>query len=216
VSVRVKICGLKDAASVAASVTGGANYLGFVFYPPSPRAVDAATAATLIAVVPASIISVGLFVDPSDDDLQHILKTVPLRMIQLHGKETPDRVAAVKKLTGLPVMKAIGIAAAEDVTAARIYENAADMLLLDAKPVAGDLPGGNAARFDWALLRNARFTKPWMLAGGLTEQNIAEAVKTTGAKIVDVSSGVESQKGVKSLEKITRFLRTARAIETSS
>ncbi|MGB9152310.1 MAG: phosphoribosylanthranilate isomerase [Alphaproteobacteria bacterium] len=213
-SVEVKICGLCDAESVAATVAGGARYAGFVFYSKSPRAVDAESAAALIARLPASTASVGLFVDAGDDEIRRVLRIVSMPMIQLHGTETPERVAAVKKLTGLPVIKAVGIAAAQDVEAARRYESVADMLLLDAKPLADGLPGGNAAIFDWGLLKNASFARPWMLAGGLNEQNIAAAVAATGARILDVSSGVEEAVGRKNSAKIKAFLEKAHRLET--
>ncbi len=213
-TVQVKICGLRDAASVAAAVEGGARYVGFVFYPKSPRVVDAETAAALIAPLPPSVISVGLFVDPSDNDVLRVLRIAPLRMIQLHGSETPERVAAVKRLTGLPVIKAVGIASRQDILAARLYESTADLLLLDAKPSAGGLPGGNAAVFDWSLLKDEVFAKPWLLAGGLNEANSESAVAATGASILDVSSGVEAGVGQKSPAKIKAFLAQARKIET--
>lgn len=213
-SVEVKICGLRDASSLSAAVTGGARYVGFVFYPRSPRAVDAQTAAALIEQLPGSVTPVGLFVDASDDEIAQTLRVAPLRMVQLHGNETPERVAAVKKMTGLPVIKAIGIATPQDVETARLYEPVADMLLLDAKPRPGALPGGNAASFDWSLLKKASFTRPWMLAGGLNESNIAEATAATGARILDVSSGVEEAPGRKNPAKIKAFLEKARGFET--
>jgi phosphoribosylanthranilate isomerase len=214
VSVKVKICGLRDAESVAACVAGGASYAGFVFYPRSPRNSDAATVAPLIAGLPESLLSVGLFVDAGDDDFVRVLRTAPLRMLQLHGAETPERVEQVKRLTGLPVIKAIGIADAGDVETARLYEHSADMLLLDARPRTGDLPGGNARAFDWGLLKNQTFSLPWMLAGGLNAGNIGEAAAQSGARIVDVSSGVEDAPGVKNIVKISRFLQKAAEIET--
>ena len=213
-TVQVKICGLCDAASVAAAVEGGARYVGFVFYPKSPRVVDPETAAVLIASLPPSVISVGLFVDPTDDELLRVLRIAPLRMIQLHGAETPERVAALKRLTSLPVIKAIGIASRQDILAARLYESTADLLLLDAKSPAGGLPGGNAASFDWSLLKNEAFARPWLLAGGLTALNSEAAVAATGASILDVSSGVEEGVGRKSPAKIKAFLAQARKIET--
>jgi phosphoribosylanthranilate isomerase len=213
-SVQVKICGLSDKDSVAAAVAGGACYLGFVFCPRSRHKADAVLVASLIAQVPPSISSVGLFVDPSDDELARVLQKAPLRMIQLHGAESPARVAFVKKLTGLPVIKAVGIAAPQDVEAIRRYEPVADFLLLDAKPPAGGLSGGNGVVFDWSLLKNAAFSKPWLLAGGLNAQNMEDAVAATGARILDVSSGVEDTKGRKSPAKIRAFLDKARTIET--
>ncbi|MDR3449929.1 MAG: phosphoribosylanthranilate isomerase [Alphaproteobacteria bacterium] len=213
-SVTVKICGLRDANAVAAAVSGGARYAGFVFYRQSPRVVDAQTASLLIDQIPDEVIPVGLFVNPTDDEMMRVLRAVRLKMIQLHGNETPERVAAVKKLTRLPVIKAVGIATAEDVEAARIYEPVADMLLLDAKAEAGKNPGGNAVAFDWSLLGAVRFKKPWMLAGGLHVGNLDAAVAATGASIVDVSSGVEDAPGHKNPQKIRDFLTLAAKTET--
>ncbi len=213
-SVQVKICGLGDAASVDAAVKGGAQYLGFVFCPKSRHKVDPASVASLIEPVPSSVATVGLFVDPSDDDLRRVLNIVPMKMIQLHGSETPDRISAVKKITGLPIIKAIGIAAPQDVTTAKSYESVADFLLFDAKPLPDGPSGGNGVAFDWTLLKNAVFSKPWLLAGGLHEGNIKAAVAATGARILDVSSGVEDASGNKSPIKIKAFLDKARVIET--
>lgn len=213
-TLQVKICGLRDAAAVDAAVAGGASFVGFVFYAKSPRVVEANIAASLIARLPVSVTSVGLFVDPTDEELDRVLRIAPLRMIQLHGTESPERVLAVKKLTGLPVIKAVGIAAPQDILTARTYEPVADLLLLDAKPSAGGRPGGNAAVFDWSLLKNASFTKPWLLAGGLNVSNIEAAVAETGTCMLDVSSGVESGGGQKSPTKIRAFLAKTHKIET--
>jgi phosphoribosylanthranilate isomerase len=214
VSIEVKICGLREASAVAAAVEGGARYAGFVFYPRSLRVVMAEEAAALIERVPDFVASVGLFVDAGDDEIGRVLRIAPLRMIQLHGSETPERVADVKKKTGLPVIKAIGIAALQDIAVARHYESVADMLLLDAKPSPGALPGGNAAVFDWSLLKDIGFARPWMLAGGLDVRNIEAAVAATGARILDVSSGVERAPGVKDTLKIKAFLAKAQELET--
>jgi phosphoribosylanthranilate isomerase len=216
VSVAVKICGLRDAPSVAAAVEGGAKYVGFVFYAKSPRAVASDLVAALIVPLPKSVVTVGLFVDPSDEDVMRVLRVAPLQMIQLHGAETSQRVAAIKTLTGLPVMKAVGVASVRDITPALAFEDVADMLLLDAKPVAGQLPGGNATAFDWNILKGAVFSKPWMLAGGLNADNIDAATAATGARIVDVSSGIEDAPGRKNTGKIKAFLEKAAQIETCS
>ncbi len=209
-SVAVKICGINDAAAMNAAVQAGADYVGLVFFPKSPRFVTPQQAEALAALVPATITTVGLFVDPTDEQLIDTLKQVPLRMLQLHGGETSERVAAIKKLTGLPVMKAIGVSKAEDVAQANQYQNIADMLLFDAKPPAtSELPGGNAKSFDWSLLKGHSFNKPWMLAGGLNAQNLAEAMRITGASIIDVSSGVEDSPGHKSIHKIQDLIAIA-------
>lgn len=211
-TIEVKICGLRDAASVAAAVAGDARYVGFVFYPKSPRAVTAEQAAALISQLPTATTSVGLFVDPSDDDVLKILRLAPLQMLQLHGKETPERIAFIKKTTGLPIIKAIGIASRQDIQTAKRYESVADILLLDAKAPSNGLPGGNATSFDWHVLENTQFTKPWMLAGGLEVANIAQAVALTKARILDVSSGVEDALGQKNPAKITAFLNQAKQL----
>jgi len=211
-SVKVKICGLSDERGLKAAIDNGASYVGFVFYRRSPRFVDIETAAKLVASVPRKVIPVGLFVDPTDADLATILEHVPLAMIQLHGKESPARVAEIKKRTGLRVMKAVGVATVADVKAASAYNTVADMLLLDAKPPPGATrPGGNAVAFDWTLARHYTGPLPWMLAGGLTGKNVAAAVSQSGARIVDVSSGVETKPGVKSPAKIRAFLAAVAA-----
>lgn len=207
----VKICGLTQRAHLTAAVEAGARYLGLVFFPRSPRAVTPARAAALTAEVPVGVARVGLFVDPEDALIDATLAQVPLDIIQLHGQETPDRVAAVRRLTGLPVMKAVGIASADDLPQLTDYGLVADMLLVDAKPAPdAALPGGNGLAFDWRLLQGRRWLRPWMLAGGLTPANVAEAVRLTRAPAVDVSSGVESAPGVKDKRLIADFVAAAR------
>jgi phosphoribosylanthranilate isomerase len=196
--VRFKVCGLTTEAQVLEAAEAGAGYLGFVFFPRSPRAVTALRARELAWAAPAGVAKVGLFVDASDEELAEVLDVVPLDMIQLHGREMPERVAEVRARWGLPVMKAVGIASEADLEVARGYEGVADQLLLDAKAPAGAvLPGGNGVAFDWGLLAGRSWGIPWMLAGGLTPFNVAEAVAVSGARQVDVSSGVESAPGVK-------------------
>lgn len=208
--VSVKICGLKDARSVAAAVESGAAFTGFVFFRRSPRWVSAEAAGALINEVPRSVTTVGLFVNPTDVELETVLRHARLGMIQLHGTETPERVDKVRLLSGLPVIKAVGVSTARDVVGAQIYENHADWLLFDAKPPKdATRPGGNALAFDWPLLKAYTGKTPWMLAGGLTRANVAAAMKSAGARAVDVSSGVESAPGVKSPAKIRAFLKTA-------
>jgi phosphoribosylanthranilate isomerase len=213
--VQVKICGLDREEAVDAAVEGGAAYTGFVFYPPSPRNLTPVRAAVLTSRVPTSVVKVGLFVDPSDADLDAALSLNPLDMIQLHGGETPLRVAQVKRRTGRAVMKAIKIAKAGDIDTARLYYDVADRILFDAlapASLANALPGGNALSFDWTLLNGLSVPLPWMLAGGLTADNLAEAVRLTKACALDVSSGVEERPGVKSLEKIAAFLAAAKKL----
>ncbi|MDO5705591.1 MAG: phosphoribosylanthranilate isomerase [Paracoccus sp. (in: a-proteobacteria)] len=207
---QVKICGLREAVHVDAAVQAGARYLGFVFFPKSPRAVTPAQAAALGADVPPGVARVGLFVNPDDALLTQTLAEVPLDLIQLHGAETSARVAEIKALTGLPVIKAVGIAAPPDLEALWDYGLVADMLLIDAKPAPGaDLPGGNGLTFDWRLLAGRRPLKPWLLAGGLTPANVAEAIRLTGAPGVDVSSGVETAPGIKDAGLIRDFIASA-------
>jgi len=212
-SVEVKICGLSTPDGVAAAVAGGAKFVGFVFYPPSPRNLSPEQAAPLIAGVPAGITRVGVFVDPEDDLLARVLAKSPLDMIQLHGEETPERVGAIKKKFGKKAMKAIKIACEADLGAAAPYFGDADWLMFDARPPKeATRPGGNALAFDWELLRARRWPLPWVLSGGLNAGNLAEAVRISGAKAVDVSSGVESRPGVKDPAKIREFLAQASRI----
>jgi phosphoribosylanthranilate isomerase len=206
-----KICGINNPAAAVAAAAGGAAHIGLVFYPPSPRAVTADSAAALASLVPERVGRVGLFVDPSEDELQSVLSRVPLTMLQLHGRETPERIAAIKRRFGLKVMKAIGVAAPDDLDAAAPYLAAADWLLFDAKPPKEPdaLPGGNARAFDWRILQGRSWPLPWMLSGGLTAGTLAEAVRVTGAPVVDVSSGVEDRPGVKNPDRIRAFLEAA-------
>ena len=213
-SVAAKICGLSTEAAVTTAVAGGAAYLGFVFYPPSPRAVTPTKAARLCAAVPSGIARVGLFVDTDDDTIGAVLAEVPIDILQFHGRESPDRVADARLRFARPVMKAVAIAAPEDVLAAARYEEVADMLLFDAKPPRRPdaLPGGNGLAFDWALIAGRSWRREWMLSGGLTVELLPEAVRISGAGLVDVSSGVESRPGEKDLDKISAFLAAARAL----
>src|ERR1700693_4917448 len=207
-SVAAKICGLSSEEAVAAAIIGGAAYVGFVFYPPSPRSIDPARAAALCASVPSGIQRVGLFVDADDAAIREVLDIATIDILQFHGHESPDRVAEAKTRFRRPVMKAISIAGPEDVLAATRYEENADMLLFDAKPPrrADALPGGNGLAFDWRLIAGRKWRRPWMLSGGLTAELLAEAVSTSGATAVDVSSGVERRPGEKDPHKIREFL----------
>ena len=211
-STTVKICGLTSPEGVAAAVSAGARYLGFVFFAKSPRHVTPEQAAALAAEVPLGIAKVGLFVNPDDALLQTVLAQVPLDMIQLHGSESPARVTEVRALTGLPVMKAVGVAEPRDLDALWDYGLVADMLLIDAKPPKdAELPGGNGLAFDWRLLAGRQILKPWLLAGGLTPENVSQALRLTRAPGVDVSSGVESAPGVKDPDRIRDFIARATA-----
>jgi phosphoribosylanthranilate isomerase len=208
--VRVKICGLSTAEHVAAACEAGAAYLGFVFFPKSPRNVGIVQARDLAIEVPVGVAKVALVVNASDAELEAICAQVPLDMLQLHGRETPERVAEIRARFGLPVMKAVGVAEPADLAAIAAYEAVADQILIDAKaPKGAALPGGNGLAFDWRLIAGREWQKPWMLAGGLTPENVAEAVRLTGARQVDVSSGVESAPGVKDAGLIRAFIRAA-------
>lgn len=209
---RVKICGLTDPADIPAAIVAGASYLGFNFFPKSPRYIDLEAAAFMAASVPVGVGKVGLTVDADDTTLDLLTHTVPLDFLQLHGKESPARVAEVKERYGLPVIKVVGISGPEDVTQIDFYGKVADQILVDAKPPKGaDRPGGNAVAFDWKLIAGRRWPVPWMLAGGLTPENVAEAIRLTGARQVDVASGVESAPGVKDAERMRAFIDNARA-----
>ncbi len=213
--ISVKICGLTRPQDVTDAVTAGARYLGFVFFPRSPRHLSLDAAAALAQAVPPGVAKVALTVDADDAALDALLAQVPVDLLQLHGHETPDRVAEIKARTGLPVMKAVGVAEASDLAALDAYQAVADQILLDAKPSgAGDLPGGNGLSFDWHLIAGRAWSKPWMLAGGLTPENVARAITLTGARQVDVSSGVETAPGQKDAARVAAFVAAARDRET--
>ncbi len=209
-SVIVKICGLREAEHVDAAVEAGAGLTGFVFFEPSPRNISIAEAAALTARVPAGVRKVALSVDADDDFLSAIIDGAGVDTLQLHGAETLERVRHVREKFGLPVIKALPVSTVDDVEAGQPYEAYADMLLFDAKPPKdATRPGGNAESFDWTLLQQAGFRVPWLLAGGLTPENVAEAVRISGAPMVDVSSGVEDAPGRKNTRKIRDFIAAA-------
>ncbi len=216
-SVAVKICGLTTEEGLTAAVDAGADYVGFVFFRRSPRFIDAADAAPLVLSVPRNVTPVGLFVDPTNADIEQVLNVAPLSLIQLHGAETPERVAEVSRTFGVKTMKALGVSSQADVVAASAYVGAADWLLFDAKPPKdATRPGGNAVAFQWSLMRGYLSSTPWMLAGGLTASNVAQAIAASGATAVDVSSGVESKPGIKSAGKIRAFIKAVRTIHGQS
>ncbi len=210
-NVRVKICGLSRQADVAASAAVGAAYVGFVFFPKSPRYITLETARALALNVPMGIAKVALVVDADNAELDTLLDTVPLGMLQLHGYESPDRVTDIRARYGLPVMKAVGIADESDLALLDDHLQVADQVLVDAKPPkTADIPGGNGLSFDWRLIAGRRWPIPWMLAGGLTPDNVAEAIRLTGARQVDVSTGVEASRGVKDPDLISAFAAAAK------
>ena len=208
--IRTKFCGLSRPEDVTAAAAAGAAYVGFVFFPKSPRNVSIEQAAALAITVPVGIAKVALVVNANDAELDAIVEAVPLDMLQLHGSESVERVREVRVRYGLPVMKAVGVADADDLPALDAYAMAADQLLIDAKPPKNaDLPGGNGLSFDWRLIAGKSWPVPWMLAGGLTPDNVAEAVAMTGARQLDVSSGVEASAGVKDSALMTAFAEAA-------
>ncbi|WP_171210995.1 phosphoribosylanthranilate isomerase [Ruegeria sp. HKCCA5426] len=209
--ISVKICGLTAPDHVRAAAEAGARYLGFNFFPKSPRYVSPAQAAALMQAVPVGVAKVALVVNASDEELDRITGAAPFDMLQLHGSESVDRVREIKARYGLPVIKVIGVADAEDLAAIDEYSDVADQLLIDAKPPKNAvLPGGNGLAFDWRLLAGRKYwRKPWMLAGGLNPDNVAEAIRMTGARQVDVASGVESAPGVKDTALISAFIKAA-------
>lgn len=210
--VQVKVCGLTDPHSVADAVRSGARYLGFNFFPPSPRFLTYAQARDLVLKVPEGVAKVGLVVNAPDDALDALVSAVPLDMLQLHGSERPERVAEVKARYGLPVIKAVGVADADDLAVLESYFSVADQILVDAKPPKDAvLPGGNGLVFDWRLIAGRRWVCPWLLAGGLSPENVAEAIVLTGARQVDVASGVESAPGVKDPARMAAFMQAAGA-----
>jgi len=209
VTVESKICGVSDRAAIDSAVAGGARYVGFVFYPRSPRNVTPAQAAELSELLPETVTPVALAVNPDDALIAEIDAVAGVSMFQLHGSETPARVAEIKAQTGKPVMKAVKVSAAADLDAADAYAGVVDMLLFDAKPppeMENALPGGNAVSFDWSILSGREWPVPWMLSGGLDPDNVADAIRISGASAVDVSSGVESAPGIKDPGLISAFL----------
>lgn len=210
-SVLAKICGLKTPETVQAAIAGGAAYIGFVFHEKSPRHVTPAQAAALTKTVPAHVRKVAVVVDADDDTLDGITRAVALDFIQMHGAEDAARIDAVKRRFGVGVMKAVSVSGTGDLDRARDFANA-DMLLFDAKAPAGAPPGGNAIAFDWTLLAGRSWPQPWFLSGGLTPENVGDAVAASGATLVDVSSGVEIRRGEKSAERIAAFLQAVRTL----
>jgi phosphoribosylanthranilate isomerase len=211
--VLAKICGLKTPETLAAAVDGGASLVGFNFYGRSPRCVDPATVKQLEASVPPTVRKVGLLVDDGDARIVEILSGCDLDLLQLHGAETPERVAEIRARFGRKVIKVIQVSEPADLDRAAAYESVADYLMFDARPpksMANALPGGNALSFDWTLLAGRRFERPWLLAGGLTADNVIDAVRISGARMVDVSSGVEDRPGEKNISKIKAFLDASR------
>ncbi len=208
-SIAVKICGITEPAHLPIIAKAGARYVGFVLYPRSPRHVSLEELGNLLNQTPQSLKTVALCVDPDDELVQRLARLPRLDMLQLHGRETPQRVAALRALWQRPIMKAVSVSRAEDFVVTKDYAPLVEQFLFDAKPPEGGLPGGNALAFDWQILAGSTFPKPWLLAGGLTPDNVAQAVQISDAKQVDVSSGIEDTPGKKSVEKIMAFCRAA-------
>ncbi|NML10709.1 phosphoribosylanthranilate isomerase [Sphingobium sp. AR-3-1] len=208
----IKICGLSTPETVGAAVSAGASHIGFVHFAKSPRHVEADQIRGLAAHAPAHIEKVGVVVDPTDEMLGELVGTGALTALQLHGKESPQRVAAIRQRFGLPVWKAIAVKTRADIDGATAYVGAADLLLFDAKtPDGAALPGGMGLRFDWTLLRGLAIPALWGLSGGLSSDNVVEAIRISGAPLIDVSSGVESAPGIKSVDKIMAFCKAVSA-----
>ena len=205
--VQAKICGLSTPQTLDAAVSGGATWLGFVFFPKSPRHLSPEQAASLVARAPAGVGKVAVLVDPDDALVAHVVQA-GVTALQLHGDESPARLATLKRY-GLELWKAVPVRSRTDLEAAHLYQGVADRILYDAKTPKGTLPGGMGLRFDWKLLEGFNHPLPWALSGGLEAGNLAEAVGITGARLVDISSGVESAPGVKDVDKIAAFLQAA-------
>ena len=216
-TTEVKICGLRSEPALDAALAGGADYVGFVFYPRSPRNIEPAAARALADKARGRAKIVALLVDPDDALLDDVIATVAPDIVQLHGAETPGRVGEIARRYGKPVMKAVAIATADDVTTALEYAGHADRILFDAKPLPGEtLPGGNGIAFDWQALAGLEGRVDFMLAGGLTPDNVGEAIRLTGARAVDVSSGVESRPGEKDPDLIRRFIQAAKTVKQTT
>ena len=213
-SCTVKICGLKSTDGIDAALAAGADMVGFVFFRPSPRSLSVKFAAELAARVPDNVIRVALSVDADDKLLESIIKQVGVDMMQFHGKESPERITEVRRRFDIPIIKALAISGPKDVADSQNYVPAADQLMFDAKPPKhATRPGGNAKAFDWTLIANKDWGLPWILAGGLTPENVAEAIVLSGAQSVDVSSGVEDANGNKDAQKIFAFIDAVKSAD---
>lgn len=208
----IKICGLTTPDALEAAIKARADYAGFVFFPPSPRHLSPAAADALAARAEGRIARVGLFVDAKDETIAQAIAAGRLDALQVHGEESPARAAQLKARFGLPVWKALPVAAAADIARADAYASAVDLVLFDAKTPKGTLPGGMGLSFDWTLLAGYRGAVHWGLAGGLTPENVAQAVRLTGASLIDTSSGVETAPGIKDAGRIAAFCAAARAV----
>jgi phosphoribosylanthranilate isomerase len=217
-NAKVKICGLRTPEALEAALDAGADYFGLVFYAPSPRNVDHDTAHKLNEAGRNRAKSVALLVNPDDDEMKRVLEEVDPDIIQLHGNESPERVAQIKRLANKPVMKAILVETAKDAATARAYDDTADIILYDAKApkeATDALPGGNGVPFNWQALKGVKGHESFMLSGGLNPDNVAAAIAATGAPMVDVSSGVEKMPGEKDLDLIRQFISAAKSASSN-
>ena len=212
-SLNVKICGLNNKETIEFAVKAGASHLGFIFYPPSPRSLTPKEAGHITSTTPRHIKRVAVVVNARDDLIDDIIQNLSPDILQLHGSETTSRIHEIKEKFKLPIMKAIKVANFDDIKSSQKYHDNSDFLLFDAKPPMTSknaLPGGNGISFDWTLLKSVKIGKPWFLSGGIHIGNVHEAIKTTGNRSIDISSGVEDQPGVKSSQKIDMFMKSIR------
>lgn len=213
-SLKIKICGLRTPDTLQAAVDTGADYLGFVFYEPSPRNISFRLAGELRLLVPAGQRKVALIVNAEDQVIDKIQRVLEPDIFQAHGSESPERIREIRERFGKPVWKAVAVADSNDIAAHKDFEGAADLVLFDAKPpgsMKDALPGGNAISFDWSLLAQASIDMPWGLAGGLHPENVSEAIRISAASLVDTSSGVEHAPGIKDEALIAAFIKAARS-----
>lgn len=209
--IKVKICGITDKKTIDVALEGNADYLGFVFYPPSPRHLSIEKAIELINYVDGKAETVGVFVNHNKKDLEDLLKIIPLNWVQLHGKEDKKYIEDLKSSTGIKVIKAISVSQKSEVEQAKIFEKYADQILFDSKNTS-PLPGGTGQQFPWEIMTNQEFNIPWILAGGLNENNVEQAIKETKANTIDLSSSLEKEKGIKDPQKVKSFLHKIKNI----
>jgi phosphoribosylanthranilate isomerase len=213
-AVLVKICGINSAEAADAAARAGADFAGLMFHPKSPRHVTPEAARSLAQRLRDKVRIVAVIVDPRDEDIVHAMNNAVPDFLQLHGSESPARVGEIREKFGIPIIKVLPVAEAADFANLPAYEDAADMLMFDAKPPANaDRAGGHGVAFDWQLLRSRTISRPWFLAGGLTPENVSRAIAAANAAAVDVSSGVETAPGVKNPELIQSFIASARAAQ---
>lgn len=211
--VSAKICGLSTADTLGAAIRHGASHLGFVFFPKSPRHISFEQAAALTTLAPGHITKVGVFVDPDDAMIDEAIRIGGVDTLQLHGKEAPERLAAIRaRYPKIAIWKAIAVRTRADLDAARVHRPVADLILYDAKTPEGTLPGGMGLRFDWTLLDGFSHPQRWALSGGIDAANVERAAAMTGARLIDISSGVESAPGIKDVDKIATFLQRVAAL----